>query len=67
MFEEIDYENANEIFLKKVECLSQPPTTLQAAKDPQAAVTKFEKREGGMFEQSYVAYFVNTPALGKTV
>jgi hypothetical protein len=50
-----------------VECQPQPATALTTAKDPQAAVTKFEKREGGMFEQSYVAYFVNTPVLGKTV
>jgi sorting nexin-7/30/sorting nexin-8 len=67
VLEEIDYENANEIFLKKVECLAQAPSALQAAKNPQATVTKFDKREGGMFEQSYVAYHIHTPALAKTV
>lgn len=44
VLEEIDYENANEIFLKKVECLPQPASALLSAKSPQVTVTKFEKR-----------------------
>lgn len=44
IFEEIDYENPNEIFLKKVECLPQSASALLSAKSPQVTVTKFEKR-----------------------
>jgi hypothetical protein len=66
-FEEIDYESNSEVFTKQVECIQLPANAFINAKNPQVTVTKFEKKEGGMFEQSYVSYFINTPILAKTV
>ena len=30
-------------------------------------IVRFDKKEGGIFEQSYVAYVIETPCLGKVV
>ncbi len=49
-----------------IDCIQIPPNEL-LNKDVEIRVTKFEKKEGGIFEQSYYTYIVETPCIGKVV
>ena len=54
-------------FTNNIKCGQSQPTSLISAKDLRVSVIKFDKKEGGIFEQSYVCYYIHTQFLGKTV
>ena len=63
---EFNYETKHENFSQVIDCIQVPPNEL-LKKDLEIRVSRFEKKEGGIFEQSYVTYIVETPVLGKIV
>ena len=60
-------DSTSDTFNYIIRCNQLNPSELLKIKDVPVYVTKFEKKEGGIFEQSYVSYFINTPTLKKTV
>ena len=65
--EESEVDINSESYKREIECLKIEFSSIFAAKNISVSVVKFEKKEGGLFEQSYVSYFINTPILSKTV
>ena len=62
-----DYESSKEVFRKELTCQPILETELGKAQKVEVKVIKFEKKEGGLFEQSYVCYFVRTSLFNTTV
>ena len=63
-----NYEDStSSSFTNNIKCGQSQPSSLVNAKDLSVSVIKFDKKEGGIFEQSYVCYYIHTQYLGKTV
>lgn len=62
-----DYDISSDHFSHIIPCNQMHPSSLFKIDKVGVVVTKFEKKEGGIFEQSYVSYFVQTASLGVTV
>jgi hypothetical protein len=63
---EFNYQSKQEEFSQDIDCQKVPPNDF-ISKNVEVKINKFEKKEGGIFEQSYVTYTIETPILGAKV
>jgi hypothetical protein len=65
--EQFGENSLSESFNQLLHCTAITPSSLLTANNVNVSVFKFDKKEGGIFEQSYVCYYIQTTVINKTV